>query len=65
MEGLELGYITPNITYFAKLPIHHIAKTVFKRMNSKKCVFCESLNVIKKGNQRGIQKWKNGNVKIV
>lgn len=27
-------------------------------MNSKKCVFCESLKVTKQGFQKGIQKWK-------
>ena len=29
-------------------------------MNSKKCVFCESVNVTKQGFQKGIQKWKCG-----
>ena len=53
-----LCYIAPNRTSFAKLPIRHIAKTVFKRMNSKKCVFCNSGNVFKKGFQNGIQRWK-------
>ena len=27
-------------------------------MNSKKCVFCESINVTKQGIQKGIQRWK-------
>lgn len=29
-------------------------------MNSKKCVFCESLKVTKQGFQKGLQKWKCG-----
>lgn len=54
---INLRYISPQWTCFAKLPIHHIVKSGFKRMNSKKCPLCSSSNVIRKGFHKDIQRW--------